>query len=226
MNLYFLVEGRRTEKKVYPAWIKQLVPEMREVESFDAITSNNFFVFSGEGYPSLLDVHLSNALADFTSVGKYDAFVISLDTDEDTIESRVEDVLQRVEELGYPREIVTVIPQQVCIESWFLGNKTVVPSQPSSEKLVEFRRFYDVRENDPELMPNNGEFSTTQAFHFQYFREVAADRNFNYSKHRPGHVCDSSFVTQLQARLAGGNGMTTLRRLFDFLYCVRSRISE
>lgn len=225
MNLYFLVEGRRTEKKVYPAWISHLVPELREVDFFDAVTSNSFFVFSGEGYPSLLDVHLPNALADITSVGKYDAFVIALDTDEDDVDSRVDDVYKRVENLGFSPENVTVIPQRVCIESWFLGNKTVVPSQPSSPKLVQFRRFYDVRESDPELMPNNGEFSTVQAFHYEYFREVANDRHFSYSKHRPGHVCDSSYVTQLESRLAESEGLTTLRHLFDFLLYVHSRLA-
>lgn len=224
MNVYFLVEGKRTEKEVYPAWIKHLVPELSEVHFFDDVQSNNFFLFSGEGYPSLLDVHLSNALDDFKSVGRYDMFVIALDTDEEEVRSRVDTVLRRVDELGFPREAVTVIPQQCCIESWFLGNKIVVPSQPNSPKLVGYRSFYDVREDDPELMPNNGEFATTQAFHFQYFRAVAAERNFAYSKNRPGQVCEPAYVKQLVSRIAANEDMVTLKSLFDFLEEVRSRI--
>lgn len=226
MNLYFLVEGKRTEKKVYPAWIKHLVPELNEVRFFDDVQSNNFFVFSGEGYPKLLDVHLANALDDFRSAERYDMFVIALDTDEAGIESRVQSVLERVDENGFPRETLTVIPQQCCIESWFLGNRKVVPSQPNSPKLTEFRRFYDVRENDPELMPNNGEFTTKQAFHFDYFRKVAADRNFRYSKSRPGQVCNLEFVKQLESRLGSNSDMETLRNLFEFLYYVRSRVTK
>ena len=29
MNLYFIVEGRRTEKKVYPEWLNFLIPELK-----------------------------------------------------------------------------------------------------------------------------------------------------------------------------------------------------
>ena len=33
MNLYFLVEGRRTESKVYPRWLSYLLPEYRQVNN-------------------------------------------------------------------------------------------------------------------------------------------------------------------------------------------------
>ena len=31
MNIYFLVEGRHTEKKIYPEWLKHLIPELKKV---------------------------------------------------------------------------------------------------------------------------------------------------------------------------------------------------
>lgn len=33
MNIYFLVEGKRTERKVYPAWLAYLLPELQQVNS-------------------------------------------------------------------------------------------------------------------------------------------------------------------------------------------------
>ena len=46
MNLYFLVEGRRTEKKVYPKWLSVLLPQINEVKFPHEITQNNFYIFS------------------------------------------------------------------------------------------------------------------------------------------------------------------------------------
>lgn len=31
MNIYFLVEGRRTERKVYPRWLSVLLPQLAEI---------------------------------------------------------------------------------------------------------------------------------------------------------------------------------------------------
>ncbi len=32
MNIYFLVEGKRTERKVYPAWLSYILPELKQVQ--------------------------------------------------------------------------------------------------------------------------------------------------------------------------------------------------
>jgi hypothetical protein len=34
MNLYFLVEGQSTEKKVYPAWLSHLLLELNRVHNY------------------------------------------------------------------------------------------------------------------------------------------------------------------------------------------------
>jgi len=47
MNIYFLVEGRRTEKKVYPRWLSYLLPELKEVTDPFEIGFNNYYVFNG-----------------------------------------------------------------------------------------------------------------------------------------------------------------------------------
>ena len=71
MNLYFLVEGRQTEARVYPAWLAHLLPHYSRVSSPDAINKNNYFLVSGEGYPRLLGSMLGRSIEDINAVGKY-----------------------------------------------------------------------------------------------------------------------------------------------------------
>ena len=55
MNIYFLLEGRRTEKKVYRAWINHFIPHITEVSLYDKAFENNFFLLSLSGYPSVIN---------------------------------------------------------------------------------------------------------------------------------------------------------------------------
>ncbi len=49
MNLYFLVEGRSTERKVYRAWLKSAFPGLREVQTRDEMDGDTFYLVSTEG---------------------------------------------------------------------------------------------------------------------------------------------------------------------------------
>ncbi|MEM0999584.1 MAG: hypothetical protein AAGN35_21180 [Bacteroidota bacterium] len=53
MNLYFLLEGKRTEPKVYPNWLKVLLPQYSRVAVADEARANNYYMILGFGYPSL-----------------------------------------------------------------------------------------------------------------------------------------------------------------------------
>ena len=53
MNLFFLVEGRRTESKIYPAWLSYLLPQLQRVKNYRKITQNNYYLIDGGGYPSI-----------------------------------------------------------------------------------------------------------------------------------------------------------------------------
>jgi len=55
MNLYFLVEGRRTERKVYRTWIQHIFPELKESDRIEDVKENNFYIISGGGYPYRTD---------------------------------------------------------------------------------------------------------------------------------------------------------------------------
>ena len=53
MNLYFLVEGAKTEMKVYPKWLSHLIPELTQVASLSDVNDNNFYMLSGGGVPQI-----------------------------------------------------------------------------------------------------------------------------------------------------------------------------
>ena len=215
MNLYFLVEGKRTEKKVYPAWLSHLVPSLRRVDSLDEIDVNTYFIFSGEGYPSLIGVHFQNAVQDYRQSGKLDRLVVCLDVDDSTPNLRSEEVFEVARSLEFPLEQLRVITQESCIESWFLGNRKAVASNPQSTELSAYVQFYDVRRDDPEAMGTFHDFNSRSCFHSRFFHLVAQEKRFQYTKHRPGHVLDSAFVDELIARRNATGHLPTFGTFID-----------
>jgi hypothetical protein len=120
MNIYFLVEGKRTEMKVYPKWLSYLVPKLKRVNAFQNVESNNYYIFSGNGFPSLLDNHLRNCIEDINSIKKYDYFVICLDADEQNIQQCKQEILDFMisEKLALnPNVQFEIIVQNKCLET-------------------------------------------------------------------------------------------------------------
>ncbi len=216
MNLYFLVEGKRTEKKVYPAWLAHLVPQLRRVDDPCELGDQcGYFIFSGEGYPSLLDVHLSAAIADYNASGKFNRLVICLDVDDSTPADRCQVVFDRASSLGFPANQLRVIAQECCIESWFLGNRRAVAPNPQNPELVDFMSFYNVRQDDPESMGTHADFNARSIFHSRYFHLVAQEKRFRYTKHRPQHVVDRPFLDGLIERRRTTNHLPSFASFLD-----------
>ena len=92
MNLYIIVEGRRTEKKVYPEWFNFLIPELNRVNWAFEATHNNYFLFNGNGFPSLLHNHLSNSIKEINDLKIFNYLVLFLYVDETSVEFRINEV--------------------------------------------------------------------------------------------------------------------------------------
>jgi hypothetical protein len=97
MKIYFLVEGRRTEPKIYPCWLSYLIPELAKLKSFDEDCLNGYFIFSGFGYPHLLDEILPDSVEDINNSGDYDYLVLVIDAEELSLEERIEEVNLSIE---------------------------------------------------------------------------------------------------------------------------------
>ncbi len=117
MNLYFLVEGRRIEKKVYRSWIAHMFPELRRVARIEDIGENTFFIISGNGYP-LISARIGNSLRDIERHENTDHFFVCVDAEEDDVKlDRIEDIVIQ----GPAVSSYFVIIQNCCIETWFLS---------------------------------------------------------------------------------------------------------
>ncbi|MCE9859667.1 RloB family protein [Raoultella planticola] len=220
MNVYILVEGKQTERKVYPAWLSQLASHMKQVESHADVEENSYFLLSGEGYPRLLDVSLKNSLNDIAESGKFDAFWIVLDSDGEDIRERINDIYTRIASSGV--EIgpcsIEIIMQNPCIETWGLGNKSVISVNQLHGDFNNCYHFYDVATNDPELMTKPEDFIGTIAhYHEYYIKNMYKQVRLSYSKNRPVALLDPTTLEQIVRRLDDTPGHLSSFKTFHLL---------
>lgn len=228
MNIYFLVEGKRTEMKVYPKWLSILVTKLNRVQWHHEAVKNNYCIFTGDGFPSLLDNHLKNSIEDINDSGNYNYLVICLDSDDDSIEERKQQVIDFIEkekiELN-PRTQLVIIVQNKCFETWFLGNQRIFKSNPNSPFLVDCINHYNVKINDPELMEKPATFEqTTAIFHSVYLQEILAERRIQYSKKNPQGVIEKYFLEELIKRNEKTNHLKSFKEFLDFCEKINNEI--
>ncbi len=224
MNIYFLVEGRRTEKKVYPKWLAHLLPNLVEVTDPFEINSDSYYVFNGNGYPSLLNNHLTNSVSDVNEIAKFDYLVICLDSDDETIEHRRNEVLNfiKINKLKLTNCEFVIIVQNKCIETWFLGNRKVYSKQPQSADLRKFNKFFNVQEDNPELMTKLDDFGTSAQFHQSYLTEMLLEKNIRYTKRNPNGVVEEHYLKELISRQKETNDLHSFKDFLEFCSTVKA----
>jgi hypothetical protein len=204
MNLYILVEGRSTERKVYPVWLKQLMPALERVATPTQAIKNNYFLISGEGYPRMLDVTLPKSIEDIMDCRVYNYFVIVLDADNFSVTEREAEVQRKIAALTVnlgPCE-VKIIVQNKCFESWALGNRTIFSLNRTTPTLLEYIKFFNVAVDDPELMTKPVYYDNSMSeFHYDYLREMLLMRNIRYTKKYPQDVAKAYYLDALRKRI-------------------------
>lgn len=202
MNLYFLVEGK-LEAKLYPKWLSYLLPELERVKQFDAVQSRNYYLFNAGGYPHILDEDLPNAIREVNESGRYDYLILCFDADEDTVDARRQAVHEAIHEQGIALQQVEleIVVQNRCIETWFLGNRTFYKRDPQNADLRAYTRFYNVADDDPELMPKHEDFFEVQQFHKAYFKCLCQARKTHHSERFPGPVQETYYLDELRKRI-------------------------
>lgn len=226
MNLYFLVEGKRTERKVYPMWLSILKPELTKVNYAVDVQSNNYYLISGEGYPSLLS-HLENAIDEVNEIDKFDYLILCLDSEEVSSQTRKEEILKYIanKHIELKKTELVIIIQHPCFETWFLGNRKIFKRNPQSQTLNQYINFYDVRENDPELMPCYQE-NTRAQFHHSYLREIFNERNIVYTKQKPGIVGEETFLNELINRSIETEHISSFKEFIDFITSQKNHMNR
>lgn len=218
MNLYFLVEGKRTEKKVYPQWLSHLIPGWTRVFNFGEVDRFNYYLFSSNGFPHILD-DVEKAVLEINDCGKYSHLVICVDADEVSVEERKEEIQQAFEcnSLDVNAKVVIVV-QNKCFETWFLGNRRVYTRNPQDGVFREYCKFYNVSSEDPEAMPILPGFKgNTAKFHQDYLKRMLKEKDIRYSKKNPGTVGESTYVEALKKRVKDKPGdLKSLQHFFNF----------
>lgn len=74
---------------------------------------------------------------------------------------------------------LVIIPQVICMETWFLGNGKIYSRVPPSAECAAYANHYDVANSDPELMGKSAAFNGTNAdFHYEYLKTMLRAKIF------------------------------------------------
>lgn len=200
MSMFFLVEGKSSEPKLYRRWIARCFPGLEEVSTVDKLAGQTFLIRSGGGYPNLIRT-IRDAVRDVIRQEIFlQHFFVCLDAEEETYDSRYREVAEilQAESPAFP---FTVIVQDCCLETWLLGNSSLFRPAPKSPDLKRFRSFYDVGVEDPEGLPKMPGFETRAQFHFRYLQRALQQYDLAYSKRNPGQaVLEAPYFEQLVQR--------------------------
>jgi hypothetical protein len=197
VNLYLIVEGRRTEPRLYRAWLPHLYPGISEVRRVEDIAGCHFFLVPGMGYPSLL--HRIQAACRDCQRWSFDHLLICADAESCEAEVHRREIEGTV--LASRCTIpCTIIVADCCIETWLLGNAKVIRRHPTTEALRDWLAWYDVRQLDPERMPSHPQHRTRAVTHKECLKGVFRERGLNYSEKHPGEAASPGYLEQLVAR--------------------------
>ena len=211
MNVYFLVEGERTEVEFYDSFIQYYFEGgLTKVEQIQDVEEANYFILSAQGYPRVFTSILPRTIQDLNSYQAYNHLVICVDTDEHDHAHRQVELEEHLSQ--YQKDGIVLhegcqlhlITQHRCMETWFLGNRKVYKGNPENKTLVEYQQFYNVSQNDPEYMgvlPRLAKRNINHAhFHEDYLIKMLRERNMLYKKRQPNAVLTSSYFQELQKR--------------------------
>lgn len=222
MNLYFLVEGFQTEKKVYSSWVELVFPVLKKAETAGDVWHDSYRLFKIEGNTdrvdnierALAEIERHNSLAEGEGRGLFDHLFICLDAEETPLQVKIVQ-LERLTTGRVSPTLCHSIIHNCCIETWFLGNKPMMKRRNlQSERFKKWKGFYDVSEKCPELMEKPPDYRRSKAwFHHDYLKEMLKERGLNYSKELPRTVQKSSYFRALVERHESTNHIQSFGRL-------------
>ena len=225
MNFYIIVEGEKTEMSVYPAWLSLLAPDYTRIENFDDLNENNYYLFCGGGIPSIY-THVTNAVLDINEINSkegphYDYLLVCLDTEEENRDYIMQQIENQLKSKGVSLQNaeLLVFEQKICMETWFLGNQSVFKDNPQDSEYLDFIKYYNVGQNNPEEMGNMNlnRFATTARFHLRYLQQMLEERNMSYSKRNTYAVQQQTYLQQLIKRYEETGHIATFGSWYDFV---------
>jgi len=177
MRIYILVEGENTEMALYPAWISYILPNLKRVDDFFNIENDSYYIASGYGYPAMIqNNHLINAIKDINDKGDIDYLIVCLDGDTVGVQGRKNEILThlKVNNISLINNCkLEIIIQNICIETWLLGNKKMYSNGELNKNFIAYSKHYNVSINDPELMEKPKDYKNSKSiYHYCYLIEI------------------------------------------------------
>jgi hypothetical protein len=215
MNIYLVVEGMIGAKMVYEHWVPLVNPELRVKRNIEEVDQNSLWIVGGGGAPSYYDVIKAGA-EDVANNGSFDRLVIAVDSEDMSYGDKKSEIEEFVENLNLNIEYRVVV-QHFCLETWALGNRSIVSRNTSSECVRKYRGIYDVFENDPELLPGVPEARLNRAqFAYKYLSCLINAKNskLKYKKNRPSFLLNNNYFFKVKNRFDETGHISSFR---DFL---------
>lgn len=201
MNIYVVCEGEIGEKKVYRDWIPRVNSQLSYVSNIDEIVHNNFSILIGGGYPSYFDI-IESAIFDVNEHGNIDRIVIAVDSEELDYQEKYDEIDEVVSGISCSCDVYIII-QYFCLETWGLGNKHIIRPQPQNAALRAYKNYFDIRVEDPELLPSYEKEELTRVrFAEKYLRRALNDkfRNLTYTKSNPSVLLHQKYFDRVKSR--------------------------
>lgn len=213
MNIYVVVEGD-VEKEIYPTWISHVNPNLVYVNDIVDIADNQYAILSGGGYPQYLSI-IDNAILDVNDHGNIQKLVVSIDSEDMTREEKYLEIYNHIRDSLCIAEI-HIIVQHFCIEAWALGNRTIIRRNPTNPVLRMYLQYFNVRVDDPELLPFYNDYTRAQ-FALRYLHKAVNDLNprISYSKKDPRFLKQNGYVHQLRSRLNDTGHISSFQSFLD-----------
>jgi hypothetical protein len=224
MNLYFLVEGKETEPKVYRSWLSYLLPQIQEVQGFQEVSENNYLLIGARHKSPSFVNRLRASIQEININKNYDYLIICIDAEDRTVEETINEIEETLSNLVdedvklTARTRIEFIIQNRCIETWFLGNRRIFSRTPQNPDLLSYINHFNVFQDDPEEMErpaDNEQFGSHAQFHYEYLRLLFCEKNIVYTKQKPREVQEKYYLDQLLKRVAKSNHLRSLKNFFE-----------
>jgi hypothetical protein len=198
---YIIVVEGSVEKTVYKEWIKVANPRLEYRNSHFDLPQNSFAIIDGGGYPHYYQT-IEDTIDDIGLGAECDQLIIAVDSDELTVQEKFDEVKDVLRAKTVPVAF-QVIVQNACIETWALGNRRAISSNPHTKEFRQIYSYYDVRKNDPEKMVSEpGSGLTKSQFALKYLILALREKydGVAYSKRNPLYLKNSKYFLQLKIR--------------------------
>lgn len=216
MNIHVVVEGEIGERQVYQYWVPLVNPNLSYVPHISNLVRDNFSIVIGGGYPQYFEL-IDGAIADVNRYGNINRLVLAVDSEEMEYDEKFAEIQQYISNTHCIAE-VRIIVQHFCLETWALGNRVIIRDHPHSPKLREYKKYYNVKHLDPELLPDYPLEELNRAqFAEKYLRRALNERyrNLTYSKSNPGALLHHLYFERVRQRFKETNHISSFGGFLD-----------